>query len=339
MGESGTAMMYDPRTMTLENLGDPQITARDLADIAAQRPDLWDAIAVHPQCYPALVSWIRERQAEAQAQQAPQFAQTQQPAAQPAAEPEEQPAAAQPAGEYQQPEPQFQQPAAHAQQAPQPLTAEQWQARFQLDNGREPTLREYQEAVAQGAVAGPGAADNSVGDMKEGLKQFATGAKDFVSNRVAPAVAQQAGAMRQSFAAASAGRASKWNVIIPAVLIGAQVLAMLSVFLPFASAFGFSASMMTGDSESAWVIILCYLIAAVFSTLALVIKKKWTMATAGGVGLLFGILLFIGSMNALSKLSEFSEVASVGIGFILFVLATIVNIAFSIWAIVVVVKK
>ncbi|MDY5131878.1 hypothetical protein R6G99_10415, partial [Actinotignum timonense] len=61
MGESGTAMMYDPRTMTLENLGDPQITARDLADIAAQRPDLWDAIAVHPQCYPALVSWIRER--------------------------------------------------------------------------------------------------------------------------------------------------------------------------------------------------------------------------------------------------------------------------------------
>ncbi|MDE1655473.1 hypothetical protein [Actinotignum sanguinis] len=320
-------MMYDPRTMTLENLGDPQITARDLADIAAQRPDLWDAIAVHPQCYPALVSWIRERQAEAQGQPAPQAPQTQQ-SPQPAAQPEERLA--------EQPAPQFSQPAAHA---PQPLTAEQWQARFQLDNGREPTLREYQEAVAQGAVAGPGVPDNSVGDMKEGLKQFATGAKDFVNNRVAPAVAQQAGAMRQGFAAASAGRGSKWNVIIPAVLIGAQVLAMLSVFLPFASAFGFSASMMTGDAESAWMVILCYLIAAVFSTLALVMKKKWTMATAGGVGLLFGILLFIGSMNALSKLSEFSEVASVGFGFILFILATIVDIAFSIWAIVVVVKK
>ncbi|MGN2367050.1 hypothetical protein ACTFPK_01755 [Actinotignum sp. UMB0459] len=313
-------MMYDPRTMTLENLADPQITARDLADIAAQRPDLWEAIAVHPQCYPALVSWIRERQAEASGQQVPQCAQAQQPAAQP----EEQSA------------PQFQQPATHASQ---PLTTEQWQARFQLDNGREPTLREYQEAVAQGTVAGPGVPDNSVGDMKEGLKQFATGAKEFVSNRVAPAVAQQAGAMRQGFANASATGGINWRTIVPAVLIGAQVLAMLSVFLPFASAFGFSASMMKGDAESAWMVILCYLIAAVFATLALVIKKKWTMATAGGVGLLFGILLFIGSMNALSKLSEFSEVASVGIGFILFILATIVDIAFSIWAIVLVVKK
>ncbi|MDY5150015.1 variant leucine-rich repeat-containing protein [Actinotignum timonense] len=320
MGESGTAMMYDPRTMTLENLGDPQITARDLADIAAQRPDLWDAIAVHPQCYPALVSWIRERQAEAQGQQAPQFAQVQQPEAQPVAQPEEQ-------------------PAAHAQQAPQPLTAEQWQARFQLDNGREPTLREYQEAVAQGAVAGPGIPDNSVGDMKEGLKQFATGAKDFVSNRVAPAVAQQAGAMRQSFAAASAGRASKWYVIIPAVLIGAQVLAMLSVFLPLVSSFGFSVSLMTADSEIGWMVLLCYLIAAVFSTLTLVIKKKWTMATAGGVGLLFGLLWLIGIMNALSKLPDISGFANLGSGFILLMLATIVNIAFSIWAIVVVVKK
>ncbi|MGJ9462799.1 hypothetical protein ACRQDN_01495 [Actinotignum sp. GS-2025e] len=316
MGESGTAMMYDPRTMTLENLGDPQITARDLADIAAQRPDLWDAIAVHPQCYPALVAWIRERQAEAQAQQAPQFAQTQQPAT----HPEEQ-------------------PAAHAQQALQPLTAEQWQARFQLDNGREPTLREYQEAVAQGAVAGPGVPDNSVGDMKEGLKQFATGAKDFVSNRVAPAVAQQAGAMRQSFANASAGRASKWHVIIPAVLIGAQILAMLSVFLPLVSSFGFSVSLMTADSEIGWMVLLCYLIAAVFSTLALVIKKKWTMATAGGVGLLFGLLWLIGIMNALSKLPDISGFANLGFGFILLMLATIVNIAFSIWAIVVVVKK
>ncbi len=335
-------MMYDPRTMTLENLGDPQITARDLADIAAQRPDLWDAIAVHPQCYPALVAWIRERQAEAQAQQAPQFAQTQQPAT----HPEEQPAAQEPAGEYQQPEPQFQQtepqfqqPAAHAQQALQPLTAEQWQARFQLDNGREPTLREYQEAVAQGAVAGPGVPDNSVGDMKEGLKQFATGAKDFVSNRVAPAVAQQAGAMRQSFANASAGRASKWHVIIPAVLIGAQILAMLSVFLPLVSSFGFSVSLMTADSEIGWMVLLCYLIAAVFSTLALVIKKKWTMATAGGVGLLFGLLWLIGIMNALSKLPDISGFANLGFGFILLMLATIVNIAFSIWAIVVVVKK
>ncbi|MDY5128135.1 hypothetical protein ACRQF6_00910 [Actinotignum sp. GS-2025f] len=289
-------MMYDPRTMTLENLGDPQITARDLADVAAQRPDLWDAIAVHPQCYPALVSWIRERQAEAQGQQAP----------------------------------------AHAAQ---PLTAEQWQARFQLDNGREPTLREYQEAVAQGAVAGPGVPDNSVGDMKEGLKQFATGAKEFVSNRVAPAVAQQAGAVRQSFATASAAGGINWRTIVPAVLIGAQVLAMLSVFLPFASSFGFSVSMMSGDSGVGATVLFCYFIAAVFSTLALVIKKKWTMATAGGVGLLFGILLFIGSMDALSKLSHFSEVASVGFGFILFILATIVNIAFSIWAIVLVVKK
>lgn len=39
---------------------DADLSAEDLARLAAERPDLWHAIAAHPQCYPALSTWIAE---------------------------------------------------------------------------------------------------------------------------------------------------------------------------------------------------------------------------------------------------------------------------------------
>lgn len=55
---------------------DPNYTAEQLAQLAADRPDLWAAIAAHPNSYEALRQWIAERQSEAaQAAQAAQPAQ------------------------------------------------------------------------------------------------------------------------------------------------------------------------------------------------------------------------------------------------------------------------
>ncbi len=41
-------------------LVDADLTAEDLAQLAAERPDLWEAISRHPRCYPALSAWIAE---------------------------------------------------------------------------------------------------------------------------------------------------------------------------------------------------------------------------------------------------------------------------------------
>jgi hypothetical protein len=42
----------------------PELTAEQLARLAAERPDLWPAIAVHPNGYEDLRRWIEERRIE-----------------------------------------------------------------------------------------------------------------------------------------------------------------------------------------------------------------------------------------------------------------------------------
>lgn len=50
---------------------DPQLSGAQLQELAATRPDLWDLIAAHPNCYPALEAWIERKQAAEQSQSQP----------------------------------------------------------------------------------------------------------------------------------------------------------------------------------------------------------------------------------------------------------------------------
>ena len=44
---------------------DPNADGRTLAQLAKDRPDLWEQIKAHPACYPELKTWIEEKQAAA----------------------------------------------------------------------------------------------------------------------------------------------------------------------------------------------------------------------------------------------------------------------------------
>src|SRR5699024_3563861 len=74
-------------------------------------------------------------------------------------------------------------------------TPEQWAAQFQQEHGREPSMSEYQAALAAGVIAAPGEQqpripDPSLQQMRQGFSQVAAGAKNLYGSRVAPALAQ-----------------------------------------------------------------------------------------------------------------------------------------------------
>lgn len=62
------------------------VPAAHLADLAASRPDLWDEIWHHPNCYDGLRQWMAERYEEQQAQAGRQTQPAGQPPGQPAAQ-------------------------------------------------------------------------------------------------------------------------------------------------------------------------------------------------------------------------------------------------------------
>lgn len=59
-----TAQNYS--SLTTIDLQNPGIDASTLCGIAAVRPDLWESILRHSNCYPALAEWIQERSANAE---------------------------------------------------------------------------------------------------------------------------------------------------------------------------------------------------------------------------------------------------------------------------------
>src|SRR5699024_5103218 len=63
----------------------------------------------------------------------------------------------------------------------------QWAAEFQRTNGREPTMSEFRDAQAQGAIARERKpTDPSMQQMSQGARQLAEGARGFFTQRVAP---------------------------------------------------------------------------------------------------------------------------------------------------------
>ena len=289
-------MAYDPKTITAENMQDPQITAQELADIAAKRPDLWGEVERHPNCYPALQAWIEDRRKDS----AP---------------------------------------------APEPLSQAAWQEKFQQDNGREPTLREYQEAVLSGLVKEERVADDSVGDMQEGLKQFAAGAKTFVNNRVTPNVVEQAATLKGDIPRTKNAKGIDLGLLAPAVLLGSQLLAFISLFLPVVkipilnTSLNFFANGKIFDAEysfhGGWILFAIILV-TVPAVLAILQRKKWAYAAAGALGALIGLIL---SIKMLSAIYNVSGTGVTGVGLVFMFIAALVELASAILCLVIVFKK
>ena len=51
----------DPSQLTAADMGNPALSAQDLADITAARPDLRPYVATHPSLYPALGQWLADQ--------------------------------------------------------------------------------------------------------------------------------------------------------------------------------------------------------------------------------------------------------------------------------------
>lgn len=54
----------DPASYHAEELRDPSLHTDVLRHIANSRPDLWDAVLYHPNCYPELANYISQRRGE-----------------------------------------------------------------------------------------------------------------------------------------------------------------------------------------------------------------------------------------------------------------------------------
>ena len=46
------------------DLSDPSVSPHRLHELAQTHPELWDEILAHPNVYPGLTDWLRDRQAE-----------------------------------------------------------------------------------------------------------------------------------------------------------------------------------------------------------------------------------------------------------------------------------
>ncbi|WP_105036567.1 hypothetical protein [Cryobacterium aureum] len=58
----------EPFSYTLADLADPGVEPATLGHIATARPDLWSVILTHPNCYPELADWLRQRMPRADEQ-------------------------------------------------------------------------------------------------------------------------------------------------------------------------------------------------------------------------------------------------------------------------------
>lgn len=219
---------------------------------------------------------------------------------------------------------------------PQRPTATVWAAQFQHANGREPTLTEYQTAVANGQIAKD--RDPSVQQITDGAKQLASGAKDFFSNRIVPGA-------KQFYAdqVASNGRGvaypgrpgggvpsqqppTQFDVWISRAPIIASIAAfflIISLFLPAASYGRQSINYISADGGEGGFLLVAYLLTIGASVTALFVHRKWSRITGGTIGAVVGL---ISAMDAFSSMSSIYGGASVGVGLILMAILSIVLI-------------
>src|SRR5699024_3294777 len=167
--------------------------------------------------------------------------------------------------------------------------------------------------------------EESVQQMSQAAKQFASGAKQLYSDRVAPAARSAASSMRESVerqrqnpSSLDPGLLAKSIYVLPV----AALLAILSLFLPLASAFGMSVNYFSDEAEGEGVILLFLLLILIGAAVAaIVLQVKWARITAGVFGVIAGLICAIDGFGTMSSVPDG---ASVGIGAVLLSLMSII---------------
>lgn len=212
--------------------------------------------------------------------------------------------------------------------APSKPTAEEWAARFQQTNGREPTMSEYQAALASGEIADTNKRDPSFQQISAGARQIATGAKDFYNARIAPAVERTGERVAPTARAASAAIPSGWLAKTPLALPISAFIALVALFLPIATRNGRAKNFFTDELSGEGVFLLVLLIVTIaLAAFALVTRHRKLRLAAGIVGAIVGL---IGLIDCFIVMSAVANGAAVGVGAIIVLLASVVIIASSV---------
>src|SRR5699024_1649861 len=102
----------------------------------------------------------------------------------------------------------------------------------------------------------------------------------------------------------------------------AALLAILSLFLPLASAFGFSVNYFSDEANGEGFILLFLLLIVIGAAVAaIVLQVMWARVTAGVVGVIAGLLC---AVDGFGTMLSVPDGASVGIGAVLLSLMSIV---------------
>lgn len=215
--------------------------------------------------------------------------------------------------------------AAQTAPVPQKPTADDWAALFGQANGREPTMSEYQAALASGEIAGESKRDQSLQQMSAGARQLATGAKDFYTARVAPAVERTGERAAPTVRAATAAIPGGWLAKAPLVLPIVAFIALISLFLPVATRNGRAKNFFADELSGEGVFLLVLLIITIaLAAFALVTRQRKLSLAAGSVGAIVGV---IGVIDCFIVMAAVVNGAAVGVGAIIILLASVVIIA------------
>jgi|GEM_PF-4736657 len=160
--------------------------------------------------------------------------------------------------------------------------------------------------------------DQSVQQMSDAAKQFAAGAKDFYTARVAPAAKD---AIRSVQQAADDQRRDqqpgmrRWSGWGPFLLPSVAFVALVSLFLPAVTAFGISMSYFSDATEGEGGILLTlFLVVIIASVVVLALPATWLRVITGILGIIVGL---IGAMDGFGTITNVSHHAAVGAGLVL----------------------
>lgn len=292
-------LVNEPVNYTVANLADPGIDAATLGQVAAARPDLWAAILAHPNCYPELADWLRQRM---------------------------------PGADERPPAPESAETAAHR-----VTGGDRGSVPFEQVQSHQLASMEHQVARALRMLKERrGSLDPSVQQMSAGAKQLAAGAKDYVTNTVAPAAAGAAKSIQRAVnerAGQSPDRANR-NTWVPFIGPAAAFIAIISLFLPIGSvsAFGYAISFNYFSEEvggEGVMLLILMLTSIAFAVVSILTRKKWARIMAGIVGILVGLFGMIDGFGTMANISSLSG-TSVGAGAVLLAITSSVLFAVAI---------
>ncbi|MEH0432122.1 hypothetical protein QBB34_38485 [Streptomyces stelliscabiei] len=151
-----------------------------------------------------------------------------------------------------------------------------------------------------------------------------SGAKEFLSNRVAPAAQSAARSMQQSTLRPGL---AKLRGLATFILPAAAFLAIISLFMPVASAMGFSVNYFSDEAGGEGGFLLFTMLVAIAASVVAVIRKtNWSRVTAGVVGIVAGLIGMIDGFGTMGSVSG-TRYASVGAGVMLLALLSVVMLA------------